>query len=218
MPNDRKGRIRGVLFDWDGTLLDSYAADSAAYLAMFKQMGIAWGLEELARHYSPNWYDVYRAAGLQESRWTAADLSWRAQYANHKPKLIPGARALLTVLRKKYSLGLVTSGDHDRVTRQLREFRLLGSFSARVCGGDTANKKPHREPLETALRAMQLSAQHCVYVGDTREDIQMARSAGVRAIGVIGPFPTAGGLRQSRPDLLLPSLLELPAALRKLDG
>jgi beta-phosphoglucomutase-like phosphatase (HAD superfamily) len=39
--------IQGVLFDWDGTLLDSYAADSTAYLAMFREMGISWGLEEL---------------------------------------------------------------------------------------------------------------------------------------------------------------------------
>ena len=40
----RKNRIvQGVLFDWDGTLLNSYEADFAAYLAMFKEMGIPWG-------------------------------------------------------------------------------------------------------------------------------------------------------------------------------
>ena len=54
--------LRGVLFDWDGTLIDSYHADTSAYLTMFKELGIAWGLEELERHYSPNWYQVYRAA------------------------------------------------------------------------------------------------------------------------------------------------------------
>jgi len=36
--------LRGVLFDWDGALVDSYEADSAAYLAMFREMGIPWGL------------------------------------------------------------------------------------------------------------------------------------------------------------------------------
>ena len=45
-----QNKIEGVLFDWDGTLLNSYAADSAAYLAMFREMGIAWTLEDLARH------------------------------------------------------------------------------------------------------------------------------------------------------------------------
>lgn len=63
MQRFKKRKIRAVLFDWDGTLLDSYAADAAAYLAMFRKMQIAWGLEDLAQHYSPNWYNVYRAAG-----------------------------------------------------------------------------------------------------------------------------------------------------------
>jgi pyrophosphatase PpaX len=214
----RKRRIEGILFDWDGTLLNSYAADSAAYLAMFEEMGIAWGLAELDRHYSPNWYDVYRVAGLHESRWPAADDSWRTNYAKHKPKLISGARPLLATLRKQHPLGLVTSGDRDRVSRQLREFRLLRTFAARVCSGDTAEKKPHPEPLLLALRTMQLLPQDCVYVGDTREDVHMARSAGVRIIGVLGPFPTAEKLKLALPDVLLESLLELPAALRKLSG
>jgi HAD superfamily hydrolase (TIGR01549 family) len=216
MPASQKRKILGVLFDWDGTLLNSYAADSAAYLAMFQQMEIAWGLEDLARHYSPNWYNVYRAAGLHESRWAAADLAWRAKYATQKPQLLPGARSLLEQLRKHYPLGLVTSGDRDRVLGQLRQFRLLRTFFARVCSGDTIEKKPHPAPLRLALRTMQLFPRDCVYVGDTREDVQMARRAGVRTIGITGPFPTAQKLKRSRPEVLLSSLSELPAALRKL--
>jgi hypothetical protein len=54
MPARRNQPVEGVLFDWDGTLIDSYHADTSAYLAMFKEMGIAWGLEELEKHYSPN--------------------------------------------------------------------------------------------------------------------------------------------------------------------
>src|SRR5713226_2633957 len=125
--------IQGVLFDWDGTLLNSYEADSAAYLAMFREIGIPWGLDDLARHYSPNWYHVYRAAKLPRARWDEADRAWRAQYAKHKPRLLAGARQVLTRLRKRHALGLVTSGDRDRVVRQLREFRLTQIFAARVC-------------------------------------------------------------------------------------
>src|SRR5271154_6754258 len=216
MPASQKRKILGVLFDWDGTLLNSYAADSAAYLAMFQQMEIAWGLEDLARNYSPNWYNVYRAAGLHESRWADADLAWRAEYATQGPQLLPGARRLLEELRKPYPLGLVTSGDRDRVLRQLRQFRLLRTFSARVCSGDTIKKKPHPAPLRLALRTMQLSPRDCVYVGDTREDVLMASRAGVRTIGITGPFPTARKLKLSRPDVLLSSLSELPAAMRRL--
>ena len=52
---ERAGGVRGVLFDWDGTLLDSYHADAQAFLGMFHEMGVDWGLKELAEHYSPDW-------------------------------------------------------------------------------------------------------------------------------------------------------------------
>ena len=207
-----------MLFDWDGTLIDSYHADSSAYLAMFREMGIAWGLEELARHYSPNWYSVYRAAGLPRRRWNEADASWRKQYANHQPELIKGVPRILAGLKSKYQLGLVTSGDRDRVTRQLRAFQLTRWFAARVCSGDTLRKKPHPAPLRLALQKMRLSPDDCVYVGDSLEDVEMARRAGVRAIGMIGPFPTEKRLRASKPHLLLNSIRELPEALKELLG
>lgn len=215
MRTNGTGEIRGVLFDWDGTLLNSYHADSQAYLAMFRKMGIAWGLDELAEHYSPNWYHVYRAARLPRSRWHEADRTWRAFYAQHKPRLVPGARRVLATLLRRHRLGLVTSGDRSRVSRQIREFRLAPLFAARVCGGDTRERKPHPAPLLLALRRMRLDPRACVYVGDSAEDLQMARRAGVSAIGVLGPFPTEKHLRAARPDLLLDSLAELPEALRE---
>jgi phosphoglycolate phosphatase len=212
----RNHPVLGVLFDWDGTLLNSYQADSAAYLAMFRAMGIPWGLEELARHYSPNWYRVYRAAKLPRSRWGEADRLWRVHYARHHPQLIIGARSVLARLARNHQLGLVTSGDRPRVLHQLRVFQLTRFFTARVCSGDTAQKKPHPAPLRLALQKMCLEPRVCVYVGDAPEDLEMARRAGVRAIAVLGPFPTEKRLRAARPDLLLSSIAELPAALRRL--
>jgi HAD superfamily hydrolase (TIGR01549 family) len=214
--NETKNEIKGVLFDWDGTLLDSFHADSSAYLAMFHEMGVTWGLDQLAEHYSPNWYDVYRAAGLPEHHWDAADTSWRKHYSGFRPKLIPGARKVLTAVGRRYKLGLVTSGDRDRVLRQLREFHLTRSFRARVCSGDTEQKKPHPGPLNFALQCIGLGAARCVYVGDSPEDVQMAKSAKVRVIGVLGPFPTEKRLRAANPDLLLNSIADLPAALKLL--
>jgi HAD superfamily hydrolase (TIGR01549 family) len=208
--------LQGVLFDWDGTLVDSYEADSAAYLAMFREMGIPWGLEDLARHYSPNWYRVYRAAKLPKARWDDADRAWRKQYAKHSPRLIVGARRVLRQLGRVHDLGLVTSGDRDRVTRQLRAFRLTQLFGARVCSGDTPEKKPHPAPLRLALKKLCLDPSACVYVGDSPEDLEMAKKAGVRAIAVLGPFPTEKRLRAARPEVLLESIRELPAALERM--
>ena len=205
-----KGPPEAVLFDWDGTLLDSWHADSQAYLAMFRTLGIGWGLNELEQHYSPNWYYVYRAAKLPRKRWEEADRTWRKHYAKHHPKLIPRVRPVLTALLKQHRLGLVTSGDRSRVMRQLSEFRLQQVFSACVCAADTPHRKPHPAPLRLALEKMHLEPAVCLYVGDSPEDLEMAASAGVRAIAVLGPFPTGKRLRAARPEFLVESIEDLP--------
>jgi HAD superfamily hydrolase (TIGR01549 family) len=216
MPAKPNPVVEAVLFDWDGTLLDSFDADSSAYLAMFREMGIPWGLEELARHYSPNWYNVYRAAKIPRARWDAANLAWRKQYARHKPKLVVGARRLLAWVGRRYDLGLVTSGDRDRVTRQLRHFRLTGLFASRVCADDTLQKKPHPAPLRLALKQMRLKPSACIYVGDAPHDLEMARRAGVRGVAVLGRFPTEKSLRAAQPEFLLESITDLPGVLAHL--
>jgi HAD superfamily hydrolase (TIGR01509 family) len=208
--------LAGVLFDWDGTLLDSYHADSQAYLGMFRELGLDWGLKELDLHYSPDWYTVYRAAGIPKEHWDKADGLWRVHYAKHSSKLVSGARRVLQRLAGRHALGLVTSGDRARVSRQLREFALTRTFRARVCGGDTPEKKPHPAPLLKALQQMKLEPEDCVYVGDTPEDLEMAGAVGMRAIAVLGPFPTEKRLRAAKPQFLLKKLEDLPRLLESL--
>jgi phosphoglycolate phosphatase len=60
---------------------------------------------------------------------------------------------------------------------------------------------------------MKMRVEDCVYVGDAPEDMEMARRAGVRSIGVIGPFPSARRIRAARPDVLLTSILDLPGVI-----
>lgn len=212
----RKRKLAAIIFDWDGTLLDSYHADSQAYLAMFRELGIPWGMRELDQHYSPDWYNVYRAAGIPETRWMEADRLWRTSYAEHRPSLMAGAKDVLERLKRRYRLGLVTSGDRDRVEGQLREFALLRTFRARVCGGETERNKPDPGPLQAVLEKMKIEAEECVYVGDTPEDLAMSRGAGVRAIAVLGPFPTEKRLREAKPTFLLEKIEELPGLLKTL--
>lgn len=204
---------KAVLLDWDGTLLNSFAADDRAYRSMFKALGIEFTSEDLARHYHPDWYRVYRAAKIDRSRWDEADRIWRKAYARESPKLLPAARGILRNLAKRFTLGLVTSGSRDRVCIQLKNLEVAKYFTVRVCAEDASPRKPHPAPLRMALRLAGLSPEDCVYIGDSPQDIEMARRAGVRSIGIPGPFPTERGLRAARPDLLVDSLKDLPAHL-----
>ena len=210
----RQFHARVVLLDWDGTLLNSYAADSRAYLAMFRALEIEWGLAELKCHYSPDWYQVYRAAKIPRARWPEANRLWRRAYLAERPRLLPGARSVVQALGKRFTLGIVTGGSGDRVRPQLRAFRLADYFAACVCSEDAPRKKPDPAPLRRALQRLRAKPADCVYVGDAPEDIEMARRAGVRSIGVLGPFPTAERLCRAEPQLLLKSIRELPLCLR----
>jgi HAD superfamily hydrolase (TIGR01509 family) len=207
---------RVVLFDWDGTLLNSYAADTRAYLAMFRALQIEWTAEQIDKHYSPNWHRIYEAAGIPDAEWQRADRLWRRAYASERPALLPGARRVLNWARSRYRLGVVTGGSRPRVRKQIRYFEFRDHFSVCVYSEDTVKKKPDPAPLLLALKRLRAQPEECIYVGDAPEDVAMARNAGVHAVGVLGPFPTAERIRAEKPDALLASVRDLPAYLKSL--
>jgi len=205
--------LRGVIFDWDGTLLDSYHADAGAYLQMFAALGIPWGLAQLAEHYSPDWHNVYREAKIPSENWGEADRLWRHYYRAQRPLLQRGARDVVLELSRKYRLALVTSGSGGRVRAQLRAFALEAKFPVRVFGDEARRRKPHPASLLIALCRLGLEPAACVYVGDAPEDVRMARLAAVPSVGVTSHSPVPGRLRLSRPNALISRINELPGLL-----
>jgi HAD superfamily hydrolase (TIGR01509 family) len=206
--------IEYVLFDWDGTLLNSFEADANAYAYMFETLGISWSIEELKRHYSPNWHRVYSAARIPRSRWDEADRLWRLSYKKQQPKLQPGALRVLQMLDRRFKLALVSSGSRSRVRKQLLENNVSAMFLTKICSEDAARRKPHPAPLKMALEKLRALPQASVYIGDAPEDIEMAHRAGMRAIGVLGGSPVPERLRAASPEALIETIRELPALLR----
>ena len=206
--------IEYVLFDWDGTLLDSFEADAHAYMYMFEALGMNWSRAELKRHYSPNWHRVYRAARLPRAKWEEADRLWRFFYRQQQPKLQPGALRVLKLLDRRFKMALVSSGSRSRVRRQLKEHAVSAMFLAKVCSEDAPRRKPHPAPLRMALEKLRALPQTCVYIGDAPEDIEMAHRAGVRAIGVLGGSPVPERLRAASADALIETIRELPDLMK----
>ena len=215
MKKKRNQSIDCVLFDWDGTLLDSFAADAAAYMHMFTALGMNWSMEELKRHYSPNWHRVYRAALLPRAKWPEADRLWMKFYKKQQPEMQPGALRVLRALERRFLLALVSSGNRSRVLRQLREQEIAAMFRTKVCSEDAPHRKPHPAPMRIALDRLRIAPEVCVYIGDAPEDIEMAHRAGVRAIGVLGGSPVPQRLRGASPDALIETIRDLPALLRR---
>ena len=197
--------LRAVLFDWDGTLADTAEASFRCYVRMFTELGIPFDRETYARTYSPNWYHTFRMLDLPQERWAHADARWLAHFAEERIDLIDGARELLRDLRARgMATGIVTSGSRERVMRELELHAI--ELDACICGSDVKEKKPHPEGLLLCLDRLQMEPHEVVYVGDSPEDVAMARAAGVYAIAVPGGYPNRDALLASRPDAMVESL------------
>lgn len=201
--------FRAVLFDWDGTLLDSAEASYRCYRRLFAPYGIDFTRDVFARTYAPDWYRTYEGIGLPRQRWGEADARWMEIYGEESCALRPGtSEALARIGSAGVLAGLVTSGSRVRVENDLARLGISPAFSTLVCGEDALRKKPHPEALFIALSRLGLRAADAAYVGDSPEDIQMARAAGVFAVGLEGGFPNAEALRASAPDALARDLAE----------
>jgi HAD superfamily hydrolase (TIGR01509 family) len=204
------GKISAVLFDWDGTLLDSAVLGFHAFQHTFSDLEIEFHAELYESIYSPNWYTMYETLGLPKDKWEMADALWLQHYGEESPCLVDGARGMLLALcRRGYRLGLVSSGSCCRVRREVESVGLDFVFQTVICNEDIVNKKPHPEGLERAIAHMGTTASSSCYVGDSPEDIEMGKNASVITVGIRGPYPGSRRLPEANPDLCLDSLTSL---------
>jgi pyrophosphatase PpaX len=206
--------LSAVFFDWDGTLLDSAEATFRSYRQLFALFHIDFDRARFEQTYSPDWYRTYAAVELPQARWKEADERWIELYASEAPGLIAGAADALARLRAAgLSTGLVTSGSRARVERDLAKHGAAHLFDVLVCSEDALKKKPDPEPLRLALERLCVAPQEAACVGDSPEDVLMARSAGVFSVAIAGAFPNREALRKASADLWAESLSQAAAHL-----
>jgi phosphoglycolate phosphatase-like HAD superfamily hydrolase len=206
-----------VLFDWDGTLLDSAPYAFQAFQKSFLELGIPLEVDVYERIYSPNWYGMYRALQLPEHRWQEADDLWTHHYGQETAPLVQDGRAALDeFICRGYCLGIVTSGSRSRVWRELNTLGLAEIFKTVVCNEDVVNKKPHPEGLQMAMKHLDKRPEICCYVGDSPVDVEMGKSAGVQTIGIRSGYPSSKELPNTNPDFCFESIAQLLAHFTRL--
>ena len=202
--------IKSLLFDWDGTLVDSALLGLAAFERTFSQLGVVFAHDIYEAKYSPNWYSTYEALGLPRDLWQTADDLWIRHYGDQSAPLLEGVgETLLTLRSKGYQLAVVTSGNRIRVCREVEQSVLTDAFAVIICSEDITNKKPHPEGLARAIADMNVDPSQCVYVGDAPEDIEMGRRGNVMTIGVRSAYPSSSRVLAAKPDLYLERIADL---------
>ncbi len=202
--------ITTLLFDWDGTIVDSHQLGLTAFERSFAELGVAFDYEIYSRVYSPNWYSVYEAMGLPLEKWNRADELWIQYYGDQTAQPMAGAADTIKALHDQgYQLGVVSSGSDCRVNREVTELGLAEYFDVVVCNEQMQNKKPHPEGLELAIETLGRQRVEACYIGDSPEDIEMGKRAGTLTVGIRSTYPTSWRLQENKPDLYLESFSDL---------
>jgi len=202
--------ITTLIFDWDGTLVDSAQLGLVAFEKTFSELGFPFAHAVYEARYSPNWYSTYEALGLPNELWEVADELWLRHYGEQSASLIEGVGETLLALRTKgYQLAVVTSGSRSRVCREVQQSVLKDAFAVIVCNEDITAKKPHPEGLVRAIQALKVDPSQCAYVGDAPEDIEMGRRGNVMTIGVRSGYPSSARVLTANPDLYVERIADL---------
>jgi HAD superfamily hydrolase (TIGR01549 family) len=177
-----------IVFDWDGTLIDSLPAVFDANRRVLAEYGVAFDDAVYRAAYTPDWRVMYQRLGLPDDALEHAGARWLELYREtDAAELLPGAAASLRRLADAgFVLGLVTAGDREVVEGQMRRLGVAGLIPIRVFGDDDVASKPHPDPLLRALRQLDRSdrANLARYVGDVPDDMRMARAVGAVGIGI----------------------------------
>jgi phosphoglycolate phosphatase len=204
-----------VLFDWDNTLVDSWATIHEALLHTFAAMDHpAWTLEETRERVRHSLRDSFPK--LFGERWEDARRLYLGRFeAIHLQRLRPidGAERQLRLLKDAGLYLAVVSNKTGRLLRN--EVAALGwqDYFSRVVGaGDASADKPHRAPIDAALSGGSIVAGHRVwYVGDTGIDIDCAVNAG--CVPVLVHAATADTVDQDRASFYFVDFAAFEAAL-----
>lgn len=208
-------RWKAVLFDLDGTLLDTRALVAASHLHTFRTvLGQEIAESEVMRDYGrPLRYTFARyAPPAKVDEMLRVYREYNVAHHDDMTTLFSGVREGLQSLKEKLPdmlLGLVTSKKRPVALQGLQLFKLSEFFDVTVCEEDTTEHKPEPEPLFYAARKLQLLAEETLYVGDSPYDMMCASAAGAGPVAVAWSSFNLEELRQLKPVFLVQSISEL---------
>lgn len=220
---NRHQAVRAVLFDLDGTLIDS-APDLAAAA---DKMRLDRGLPSIS-------YEQYRpmaGAGARGMLGIAFDmapehpnfLSWREEFFSNyemcltqRTQAFTGVEELLSSLKLRgLRWGIVTNKSARFTNALVKQMPVLKDAAVVISGDTTAHAKPHPEPMFEAARRLKISPHHCVYVGDDKRDIQAGQAAGMPSLAASWGYMGSHDVSTWQADA---TLLEPDCVLEWLDG
>jgi phosphoglycolate phosphatase len=209
------GKVQFIVFDWDGTLMDSETQIVSCLHGSIADLGlppmsddtvknvIGLGLREAVEVLIPGHDERLRQAFVEAYR--------RHWYASDGSSLFEGAREVLDTLRERdFRLGVATGKARRGLARVLEQTGLTGYFDATRCADETASK-PHPRMLLELMDELGMTASQTLMVGDTEYDMEMATNAGAGKVAVRSGVHSEARLCRHAPLVCLDRVDGLPA-------
>lgn len=198
--------IDTVLFDLDGTLIDSLPLIRRTYEKVFEEMNIPWGNAEVMKQIGLPLVDIAKTfAG--ETRHLDFFKLYQHHYALEHDTLttpFPGTLEMLETLKSKgFRLGIVTSKTRQVALRSAGFLGIDRYMEVIIAVEDVSRHKPQPDPVLKALELIQKPVETAAYIGDSPFDIIAAKRAGVAAFGVTWGMSNREELARHEPHSIL---------------
>jgi predicted PurR-regulated permease PerM/phosphoglycolate phosphatase-like HAD superfamily hydrolase len=216
---------RAVLFDLDGTLLDTdelvleYLAGRLHKVPLLRRL---YDSRRLARRIMAGserplaivalWLDLL-GIDKQVLSWGKWLERMDGELEGSRYVAVDGSVEVIRQVSECYDLALVTSRCRADVDQFIERYDLDGCFAAIVARGDVRRFKPAPEPVRRAAERLGHPPEQCVVIGDTVLDIRAGQRAGALTVGVLSGFGERAQLERQEPDLILETMAELVSHL-----
>jgi len=183
-----------ILFDLDGTVIDSTEAILDGFRVAFETFGgIVPDDEVIKNEIGHTLENMFLTLGVKSNRVDAHVHAYKMHYrviSCDKTILLEGAREAIIEASKFATLGVVTTKTGEYSTILLEHMGLMKYFSVLIGREHVENPKPHKEPILKALAKLEHDRNTTWMIGDTCMDIESAKSAEINSIAVTSGYGT----------------------------
>ena len=205
-------KIETILFDLDGTLIDTNELIIASFTHTVEKFGDRpYTREEILDFIGPPLVDSLTLVNPNKiddmvTAYREHNYAKNEKYVQAYPDVVETIKKLKT---KGYKMGIVTTKIHHTAELGLKIAGMEGIFDVIIGLDDVENAKPHPEPVLTAIDQLKANPMTTLMVGDNYHDIEAGQNAGVQTAGVAWAIKGRESLEKYRPDYMLENISDL---------
>ena len=177
-----------ILFDLDGTLIDSTEAILESFEVSFAEFGFDVPSDEVIKSFIGHPLELmYQKLGVKDEKIQPIIQAYKKHYraiSREKTTLLPYAKEAVEEASRFATLGIVTTKTKKYSVELLEHMDIMRHFKVLIGREDVINPKPHPEPMLKALSLLNVDKKSTWMIGDTIMDIKSAKSADINCIGV----------------------------------